>query len=67
LITLLKDLKKEIMKQKVEVRFPNECYFEEIEMDLNEFKPVNEFDDEVFGWFGDIYISMKKHNNKQII
>lgn len=29
------------MKQKVEVRFPNECYFEEIEMDLNDFKPVN--------------------------
>jgi len=40
------------MKQKVEVRFPNECYFEEIEIDLNDFKPVNEFDDEVFGWFG---------------
>lgn len=53
------------MKQKVEVRFPNECYFEEIEMDLNDFKPVNEFDDEVFGWFGDIYISMKRNNNKQ--
>jgi hypothetical protein len=52
------------MKQKVEVRFPNECYFEEIEMDLNDFKPVNEFDDEVFGWFGGIYISMKKNNNE---
>jgi hypothetical protein len=50
------------MKQKVEVRFPNECYFEEIEMDLNDFKPVNEFDDEVFGWFRDIYISIKKNN-----
>ena len=33
-------------------------------MDLNDFKPVNEFNDEVFGWFGDIYISMKKNNNK---
>ena len=47
-------------KTKVKVRFPNESYFEEMEINMSEFKPSTDFDDEVFGWYGDIYISIKK-------
>jgi hypothetical protein len=47
-------------RKKVNVRFPNESFFEEIEINMSEFKPTTEFDDEVFGWYGDIYISIKK-------
>ena len=45
---------------KVKVRFPNESYFEEMEINMNDFKPNTEFEDEVFGWYGDIYVSIKK-------
>ena len=48
------------MKVKKLVRLPNECYFEELEINMNEFKPQTELNDEVFGWYGDIYISIKK-------
>jgi hypothetical protein len=27
---------------------------------MSDFKPNTEFEDEVFGWYGDIYISIKK-------
>jgi hypothetical protein len=47
-------------KTKVKVRFPNESYFEEMEINMSDFKPNTEFDDEVFGWYGDVYISIKK-------
>lgn len=47
-------------KTKVMVRFPNESFFEELEINMNEFKPTAEFDNEVFGWYGDVYISIKK-------
>ncbi len=46
--------------KKVLVRFPNECYFVEIQMDMDKFKPDKEFDDQIFGWYGDIYVSVKK-------
>ena len=41
------------------VRFPNESYFEKINLDLSEFKPDQEFEDETFGWYKGIYISVK--------
>lgn len=46
--------------KKVMVRFPNESYFIEIDLDMSQFKPEKEFDDQIFGWYGDIYISVKK-------
>jgi hypothetical protein len=46
--------------KKMLVRFPNESFFEEKYIDMNKFKPNKEFNDEIFGWYGDIYISIKK-------
>lgn len=45
---------------KLKIRFPNESFFEEILINLDEFQPVNEFDEEVFGWYNNTYISIKK-------
>ena len=42
------------------VRFPNTDFFQEILMDISKFKPQNEFQDEIFGWYGNILISIKK-------
>jgi hypothetical protein len=42
------------------VRFPNESCFEEINLGLSEFKPVEDFQEEVFGWYKGIYISVRK-------
>lgn len=42
------------------VRFPNESFFEEINLDLSEFKAEKDFDNEVFGWYKGTYISVKK-------
>lgn len=46
--------------KKMFVRLPNESFFEEIFIDMNLFKPVKEFKDEIFGWYNDLYISIKK-------
>jgi hypothetical protein len=45
---------------KVKMRFPNESYFEDVTIDMNEFKPEQEFKDEIFGWLKDVYVSLKK-------
>jgi hypothetical protein len=42
------------------VRFPNESCFEEINLDPSEFKPVEDFQEESFGWYKGIYISVRK-------
>ena len=47
-------------KTKVKMRFPNESYFDEVTIDMNEFKPENEFDSEVFGWYKNTYVSISK-------
>jgi hypothetical protein len=48
-------------KNITKVRFPNESYYIDI-LDFNwdEFKEEKIFEDIVFGWYGDIYISMPK-------
>jgi hypothetical protein len=46
---------------KVWVRFPNEDYYHEMNIDWSKFKVESEFTDEVFGWYGDIYISILKN------
>ena len=55
------------MKVKKMVRLPNECYFEELDINMDEFKPNTELEDEVFGWYGDMYISIKKPETLFII
>lgn len=45
------------------VRFPNDNVFIEVEnFDVNEFKVEKEFESEMFGWWKDIYVSIKKVN-----
>jgi hypothetical protein len=46
---------------KVEVRFPNESFFQEILIDLSIFAPHKEFDDETFGYYKGNYISIRKY------
>jgi hypothetical protein len=46
--------------EKVLVRFPNESYPIEMEIDWNEFKIQNEFKDEYFGWYKGTYIAVLK-------
>lgn len=45
---------------KVKMRFPNESYFEDVTIDMNEFKPEQEFKDETFGWYKNTYVSISK-------
>ena len=45
---------------KVKMRFPNESYFEDVTIDINEFKPEQEFNDETFGWYKNTYVSISK-------
>ncbi len=45
---------------KVKMRFPNESYFEDVIINMGEFKPENEFDTEVFGWYKNTYVSISK-------
>jgi len=48
--------------EKKNVRFPNESYFTEIEIDMSRFRPEITFGNETFGWYGDLYISIKSTN-----
>ena len=45
---------------KVKMRLPNESCFDEVPIDINEFKPEKEFKDEVFGWYKNTYVSISK-------
>ena len=46
------------------VRFPNETFVGEMDLDMGKFKPTNEFKTEIFGWYDDDYISIIKNENK---
>lgn len=48
------------MITKIKVRFPNTDYWEDLNIDISKFKPVNEFSDQIFGWYEGIYISILK-------
>jgi len=47
------------MKEKKLVRFPNESSFIEIELDMNEFIKDYVSIDETFGWYKNMYITIK--------
>jgi hypothetical protein len=42
------------------VRFAEDDTYTEIFINMNEFKPSKEFSDEIFGWYGNSYICIKK-------
>jgi len=45
---------------KVEIRFINNSEPLEAELDIKGFRTDYETEEEIFGWFGDIYIAIKK-------
>jgi hypothetical protein len=48
------------MTRKFKVRFPNEDSWNIISIDLDLFISVKEFENEVFGWYKGVYISILK-------
>ena len=48
------------MARKFKVRFPNEDSWDIISIDLDLFIVVKEFENEVFGWYKGVYISILK-------
>ena len=44
----------------VQMRFPNESYYLEIEIDWKDFRIENIFKDEYFGWYESTYVAIKK-------
>lgn len=51
------------MEVKARVRFPNESYSIPINIDTEKFELDKEFDDEVFGWYGDDYIAINRQDH----
>ena len=50
------------MNEKKLIRFPNESEFIEMEINMDEFDKVSEFQYEMFGWYKGMYISIKLQN-----
>jgi len=46
--------------QKKLVRFAEDDTYHQVDIDMNEFEVSKEFDDEVFGWWGNTYVAIKK-------
>lgn len=46
--------------KKVQIRFPNESYYMEIEIHWDKFRIESEFENEYFGWYDGMYIAIKK-------
>ena len=43
---------------KVKLRFPNDMFFDEVNIEPKDFKPNQEFDKEVFGDYLGVHVSM---------
>ena len=46
--------------KKVLMRFPNESFFIEFDINMGDFTPEKEFETEVFGWYKGVYVSIKR-------
>lgn len=42
------------------MRFPNEGFFIEMTINIDDFTPEKEFETEIFGWYKGIYVSIKR-------
>ena len=42
------------------VRFADDDTYREIPVNMSEFVLSKEFDDEIFGWYGNLYMAIKK-------
>ena len=47
-------------KTKVKMRFPNESHYDDVLINMGDFKPDKEFKDEIFGWWKNTYVSISK-------
>jgi hypothetical protein len=47
---------------KVQLRFPNDACYESVKVDMGRFKLHRVFDDEIFGFIGDVYVGIKKQS-----
>jgi hypothetical protein len=53
-------------KKGYRIKFPNE-YYHEIIPNIDGFKMKKEIGNQVFGWFGDLYISVMKEDYERYI
>lgn len=42
------------------MRFPNESFFVEMTINMGDFTPEKTFENEVFGWYKGVYVSIKR-------
>jgi len=54
-------------KDIIRVRFPNESFYDEINIkNVTSFKISKEFDDEIFGYLNSSFVAIKKEDYKKI-
>lgn len=46
------------------VRFADDDTYRELSINMNEFQPSREFHDEIFGWYGNLYMVIKKDKDE---
>jgi hypothetical protein len=46
------------------VRFADDDTYQKLSVNMNEFRLNKEFDDEMFGWYGNLYVAIKKDKNE---
>lgn len=42
------------------IKFPNDDFYQDLEVDMSKFEIDIEFDDCLFGWYYGIYLEVKK-------
>jgi hypothetical protein len=52
------------MKELKWVRFPNESTYQEIEIDMNDFKVSLDLGEEKFGWLNGTFVTIKDITNE---
>ena len=54
-------------KGNIKVRFPNESFYDEINVkNVIDFKISKEFDDEIFGYLNSSFVAIKKEDYKKL-
>jgi hypothetical protein len=48
------------MARKAKIRLPNQSHWDELSIDMDDFLSSREFEDEVFGWYKGMYVSILK-------
>jgi|APGre2960657444_1045066.scaffolds.fasta_scaffold127825_2 hypothetical protein len=48
------------MARKAKIRFSNQSHWDELSINMDDFLSSREFEDEVFGWYKGMYVSILK-------